>query len=93
MIFMKLRNTGIDAQDLINLDNKVKFLKTHHINCKIGPHNFTSKENTLATIYIVRDPRNLVNSISNHYSKTLEDSKKFLFSSKIYWRTQKKKVF
>jgi hypothetical protein len=70
------------AQDLINLDNKVKFLKTHHINCKIDQYNFTNEKNTLATIYIVRDPRNLVNSISNHFSKSLEDSKKFLFTPK-----------
>jgi len=70
------------AQDLINLDDKIKFFKTHHINCKIDQYNFTNKKNTLATIYIIRDPRNLVNSISNHYSKSLEDSKKFLFDSK-----------
>ena len=70
------------AQDLINLDDKIKFFKTHHINCKIDQYSFTNKTNTLATIYIIRDPRNLVNSISNHYSKSLEDSKKFLFDSK-----------
>jgi|SRR6056300_374121 hypothetical protein len=81
--FNEIKKYWEDAQDLINLDNKIKFLKTHHINCKIGPHNFTSKRNTLATIYIVRDPRNLVNSISNHYSLTLTDSKKFLFSPKL----------
>ena len=68
------------AQDLINLDSKVKFFKTHHINCKIDQYNFTSKKNTLATIYIIRDPRNLVNSISNHYSKSLEDAKEFLLT-------------
>ena len=55
-------------------------LKTHHINCKLDQYNFTNKENTLATIYIVRDPRNLVSSISNHYSLTLENSKKFLIT-------------
>ena len=70
------------AQDLINLDDKVKFFKTHHINCKIDQYNFTNKKNTLATIYIIRDPRNLVNSISNHYSKSIEDSKKFLLTPK-----------
>ena len=70
------------AQDLINLDSKVKFFKTHHINCKIDQYNFTSKKNTLATIYIIRDPRNLVNSISNHYSKSLEDAKEFLLTPK-----------
>ena len=70
------------AQDLANLDNQLKFFKTHHINCKIGQYNFTTKRNTLATIYIVRDPRNLVSSISNHYSKSIEDSKDFVLSSR-----------
>ena len=70
------------AQELINLDNQIKFLKTHHLKCKINDHNFTSNKNTLATIYIVRDPRNLVNSISNHYSKSLEEAKDFMFNPK-----------
>ena len=72
--FNEIIKYSIQAQQFINLDNEVKFLKTHHINCKINQYNFTNKENTLATIYIVRDPRNLVSSISNHYSKSLEDS-------------------
>lgn len=80
--FHEIKKHWESAQDLINLDNKVKFLKTHHINCKIDQHNFTNKKNTLATIYIIRDPRNLVSSISNHYSKSLEDSKDFLLTPK-----------
>ena len=90
--FHEIKKHWIDSQNLINLDNKVKFLKTHHINCKIDQYNFTNKENTLATIYIVRDPRNLVNSISNHYSKTLEDSKKFLFTPKFIGGQKKKGI-
>jgi hypothetical protein len=78
--FNEIKKYWEDAQDLINLDNEVKFLKTHHINCKIDQYNFTNKRNTLATIYIIRDPRNLVNSISNHFSKTLDESKEFLFT-------------
>ena len=63
------------AQDRINLDNKIKFFKTHHLNCTIDNFSFTNKDNTAATIYIVRDPRNLVNSISNHFSKTTIEAK------------------
>ena len=81
--FDEVMKYWIVAQDKINLDNKVKFFKTHHLNCKINKHSFTDKSNTLATIYIVRDPRSLVSSISNHYSKTTNDSKKFLLSPKI----------
>jgi len=70
------------AQDKINLDNEIKFFKTHHLNCKINEYSFTDKSNTLATIYIVRDPRSLVSSISNHFSKTINESKKFLLTPK-----------
>ena len=70
------------AQDKINLDNKIKFFKTHHLNCKINEYSFTDKSNTLATIYIVRDPRSLVSSISNHFSKTIDESRKFLLTPK-----------
>ena len=66
------------AQDKININTEIKFFKTHHINCKIDNYNFTDYRNTCATIYVVRDPRNLVSSISNHFDKSLEDSKKFL---------------
>ena len=78
--FHEIKKYWIPAQELINIDKKVKFFKTHHINCKIDNYNFTDNKNTLATIYIVRDPRNLVNSISNHYSKTLEEAKNFLIT-------------
>jgi hypothetical protein len=70
------------AQNKINLDNEIKFIKTHHLNCKINEYSFTDKSNTLATIYIVRDPRSLVSSISNHFSKTIDESAKFLLTPK-----------
>ena len=80
--FNEIKKYWIRSQELINLDNEIKILKTHHLNCKVDNYNFTNNENTLATIYIVRDPRNLLNSISNHYSKSLEESKKFLTTPK-----------
>ena len=79
----EIKKLWILAQEKINLNNEINFLKTHHINCKIENYSFTNKSNTLATIYIVRDPRNLVNSISNHFSKSIEDSKNFLFEKKM----------
>lgn len=62
-----LKKYWVAAQDTINLNNRINFLKTHHINCKIGQYPFTNKNNTLGTIYIVRDPRSLVESFSNFY--------------------------
>ena len=88
--FNEIIKYSIQAQQFINLDNEVKFLKTHHINCKINQYNFTNKENTLATIYIVRDPRNLVSSISNYYSKSLEDSKDFILKPRFIFGSGKK---
>ena len=78
----EIKKYWIAAQDKINLGNEIKFLKTHHINCKVDDYSFTNKRNTCATIYIVRDPRNLVNSISNHYDKSINEAKEFLITPK-----------
>ena len=78
----EIKKYWIKAQEEINLNNNINFLKTHHINCKIDNFDFTNKSNTLATIYIVRDPRNLVNSISNHYDLSIIESKEFLVTSR-----------
>jgi hypothetical protein len=59
----------IVAQDKINLDNKIKFFKTHSANWKAYNTSFTNLENTLAVVHIVRDPRNIITSILNHFSK------------------------
>ena len=74
----ELKKYWIPAQDLISLQNKIAFLKTHHINCKIDNYAFTNSDNTLATIYIVRDPRNLVKSFTNHYSMDKDKATKFI---------------
>ena len=79
----EIKKYWILAQDKINLDNQIKFFKTHHINCTIDGHPFTNKENTAGTIYIVRDPRNLISSISNHFSKTIYEAKDFIFRTNI----------
>ena len=55
------------AQSKINLDNKIKFFKTHNAFWKIGQDCFTNDENTKGIIHIVRDPRNVITSIKNHY--------------------------
>ena len=57
----------IPAQEKMNMDKKVKFLKTHNALVKLGQNNFTNKKNTLGCIYIVRDPRNVIDSMSRHF--------------------------
>jgi hypothetical protein len=68
------------SQDIINLDKKIKILKTHNALLNIRGDNFSSTKNTLGVIHIIRDPRNVVSSIKNYYSlNNYEDAKKFIF--------------
>ena len=78
----EIKKCWVIAQDKINLDGKIKFFKTHQGYYTVGQYPFTNRENTLATIYVVRDPRNLVTSISNHYNLTIEKSLEFISTSK-----------
>ena len=81
--FDKIKENWILAQESLNLDNKIKLLKTHHGKYTVGNDSFTNDQNTLATIYIVRDPRTLISSISNHYTLTLDDASNFLMTPQI----------
>ena len=65
----KISKNWIIAQNIINLDKKIKFFKTHHAFCNINNHYFTDVNNTMAVIYIVRDPRNVITSLLNHYER------------------------
>ena len=64
----KVYQNWSNVQNYMNLDNKIKFLKTHHVNCKIENFEFTDDNNSLGVIYIVRDPRNVACSVKNHFS-------------------------
>ena len=81
--FELIKKNWIAAQDKINLDNNIKFFKTHQGKYTVGEDNFTNEENTIAVIYIVRDPRNVVTSISNHYTLSIKESLKFMLSDTI----------
>ena len=81
--FNKIKESWILAQDTINLDNQIKILKTHQGKYNVGKDSFTNDRNTLATIYIVRDPRTLVSSISNHYTLNLDEAFNFLMTPQI----------
>tara|TARA_Y100000816_G_C26003776_1_gene524559 strand:- start:232 stop:1065 length:834 start_codon:yes stop_codon:yes gene_type:complete len=56
------------AQSKLNLDKKIKFFKTHNAFWRTGPYSFTDDDNTKGIIHIVRDPRNVITSIKNHYN-------------------------
>ena len=73
----------IDAQKVINSDNKIRFFKTHNALIKLDNNIFTNEENTLGTIHIVRDPRNVLTSVNNHFHhNSLEESKEFIFDER-----------
>jgi len=70
----------LEVQKNINLDKKVRFFKTHNALCKVDGNIFTNYENTLGTIHVVRDPRNIISSINNHFNhENIDASKKFIF--------------
>jgi len=60
------------SQDSINKKNKIQILKTHNMLCKLKIENhdysFTDTTNSIAVIHIVRDPRNVVSSVKNHFN-------------------------
>ena len=52
----------------------IRFLKTHSTLQDINGHKFTNLNNCLGAIYIVRDPRDVVKSYSNHYQTSIDES-------------------
>ena len=70
----------ISAQKIINKDKKIKFFKTHNILGAINNCKFTDKKNTIGCIYVIRDPRNVITSLQNHYEMTKEESLNFMLN-------------
>jgi len=73
----------IEEQKKINSKGKkLFFLKTHMAICKINNNSFTDNLNSLAGIYILRDPRNVISSISHHYQISLDKAYDFMTDDK-----------
>ena len=93
----KLAGSWNLSQSKINLDNKIKFFKTHHVMCNYKNHSFTNYEKTFGTIYVVMDPRNVITSLKNHFTKdNYEEAKRFIMDKrKIFGRNldEKKIIF
>lgn len=64
----------INVQAFYNKKNSVQFLKTHSYLFNIKNHGFTDLNNSLGSIYIVRDPRNVVTSLANFYNISPEEA-------------------
>ena len=76
----EILKNSIRAQEILNKNNKNRFLKTHSLLYNIGDDYFTNSKNTLGAIYIVRDPRNVFISANYHFShKNFEETEKHFF--------------
>ena len=53
---------------------KLFFLKTHNSLEEYFGYRFTKSSETLGAIYIVRDPRNVISSMCNHYSMNFNEA-------------------
>ena len=72
----------VKAQEKINLENKLKFFKTHNAFGKLNNYDFTNPQNSVGCLYIVRDPRNVLTSIKNHYELSTDKAIKWMNNEK-----------
>ena len=72
------------SQEKIISAKKIKILKTHNSLLELNGKNFTKPQYTLGIIYIVRDPRNVITSLKNHYDLDYEQSLDFMLNEKKY---------
>ena len=71
---LKINEYWKSAQLKINLDNKIKFFKTHNACVSYNNNWFTDKTNTIGYIYVVRDPRAVACSLASHSNLSLKQS-------------------
>ena len=66
------------TQSKINLANNLRIFKTHNFAAQFIKNNkkyqFTNLNNSVGAIHIVRDPRNIITSITHHFSQTYEEA-------------------
>jgi len=71
-------NNWIYNQNQFFSGENVHFIKTHNSLNQHNGNSFTTKNLSLGCIYIVRDPRNIITSMTHHYSLTYEQAYKKL---------------
>ncbi len=78
--FSKLKSTNkeeasknwIFHQNSFFKNSNLNFVKTHNCLYPFKSNEFTTTNETLGAIYIVRDPRNVITSLTHHYDLTYE---------------------
>ena len=74
----RISKNWIPAQEIVNKDKKIHLFKTHNALCNISGNYFTNRKNTTGAIYIIRDPRNVVTSLSHHYNISTTEALSFM---------------
>lgn len=87
------------AQDKINSNGRLNFIKTHSYAGSLSNYKFTDNLNTCGLIYLVRDPRSVAISLSHHLNLSIEktvdimiDKNRFMQESpelKTFWSSWK----
>ena len=72
----------IKAQELINKEKKIRFFKTHNVYGSLNNNKFSNKFNSIGAVYIIRDPRNVITSIMNHFEMKKEEALNFMLNEK-----------
>ena len=93
--FEEISKNWEKSQNVLNLDKKIRFLKTHHVLCSINNNFFTNYKNSLGVIYVVRDPRNIITSLKHHYSfKNYNEALEFILDkNRFSGKLDKKKLY
>ena len=84
-VFKNIPDTAefwIEAQEKINSDGKFRLFKTHNAYLDINNFSFTNRKNTAGCIYIIRDPRNILTSVGNHFEHNYEQALNFMINDK-----------
>ena len=74
----------IKAQEKINNDSKLRFFKTHNAFGTLNNNQFTDRKNSIGAIYIIRDPRNVITSLKNHYELNNDQALKWMMNENNY---------
>jgi hypothetical protein len=72
--FKDAASNWINNQNFFFEKENFRILKTHNTLNNFQNEKFTTKNETLGAIYVVRDPRNIITSMSNHYSFSLNEA-------------------
>ena len=74
----------ISSQKLYFDEKSIRFLKTHSCFVNRKDFQFTDKHNTLGVIYVVRDPRSILSSLTNDFKQSTKQSSEIILSHQYF---------